>query len=382
MARKEDIFDNEIEIIDFDIADIEDRIVSNTETDIMEELPEITDAEEVKEIELPEIADVEDEKEEFSVVEPEEALAEVTQTVAMPVPEEVKEEKISDDNKDSESSKKDSVKSAEKDKKPAKKKKKSGSDIVRGFLMMICVCVLVYAGYQLTMIFLEYKEAGDEYKEITEFTTDENVTYNANYDLGEPFNPNFTPTQVNWQELLSLNSEIYAWIEFENSELGINYPVAQGIDNLYYLEHTVNGTANSSGSIYIGYENNPYFQDTNTFIYGHNMKNGSMFGNLKKYKNAEFYAGNEYFWIYTPDSRMRFKIFACYEPAADSDTYTWWSDFCDEYTTYLENTKVKAMYDTGVNVNPDERIVTLSTCTGSDAYRFVVQAKLVYKEFK
>ena len=86
MARKEDIFDNEIEVIDFDLEDIEDRIVGNLEAAASDELPEIADALDIAEDELPEIADVTEEKEEFSVVEPEEALAEVTQTVAVAAP--------------------------------------------------------------------------------------------------------------------------------------------------------------------------------------------------------------------------------------------------------------------------------------------------------
>lgn len=374
MARKEDIFDNEIEVIDFDIEDIEDRIIGNLEAAASDDLPEIADALDMAADELPEIADVSEEKEDFSVVEPEEALAEVTQTVAAPVEEEIPKKAAEAVEKKDEASKKS------KNKKKAKKK--SGSDIVRSFCMIIAVCVLVYAGYQLTMIFMEYKEATDEYDQIEAFTSDEQVTYNTDYDMGDPFNPNFTPTQVNWQDLVSLNSEIYAWIEFENGDMGINYPVAKGADNLYYLEHTVNGTANSSGSIYIDCENDPYFHDTNTFIYGHNMKNGSMFGNLKKYKNAEFFAGNEYFWIYTPDSRSRYKIFTFYEPAADSDAYKWWSDYCDEYTAYLQTAKANSMYDTGVSVEAEDKIVTLSTCTSRDSHRFIVQAKLIYREFK
>lgn len=383
MARKEDIFDNDIEVIDIDLQDIEDRIVSNMEPDISDELPEIADAEDVKEEELPEIADVLEEEKDVSVIEPEAALEEVVQTVAAAEPEAEKDEEVAESIAEKKEPDVKTEKETKDKKAPAKKKKKSGVDVVRSFLMVVCVCILVYAGYQLTMIFMEYKAAGDEYEQIETMTTDEVITYNADYDMGDPFNPNFNPTQVDWQNLVSLNSEIYAWIEFENTDLGINYPVAKGIDNDYYLNHTVNGTENSAGSIYIDMENDPYFHDTNTFIYGHNMKNGSMFGNLKKYKNAEFFAGNEYFWIYTPDSRSRYKIFSCYEPAADSDAYSWWPDYCDEYTAYLQTAKANSLYDTGVSVSGDDKIITLSTCTSrGDAYRFIVQAKLIYREFK
>lgn len=383
MARKEDIFNDDIEVIDIDLQDIEDRIVSNMEPDISVELPEIADADDVKADELPEIADALMKEQEVIVIEPEIVLDEVVQTVSAVALEPEKDEEVTE----SVAEKKEAdmkPEKEEKDKKaPVKKKKKSGVDVVRSFLMIVCVCVLVYAGYQLTMIFMEYKAAGDEYDQIETLITNEVVTYNADYDMGDPFNPNFTPTQVDWQNLVALNAEIYAWIEFENTDMGINYPVAKGIDNDYYLNHTVNGTENSAGSIYIDMDNDPYFHDTNTFIYGHNMKNGSMFGNLKKYKDSAFYSGNEYFWIYTPDSRCRYKIFACYEPAADSDAYTWWPDFCDEYTTYLQTAKANSLYDTGVSVEGDDKIITLSTCTSrGDAYRFIVQAKLIYREFK
>lgn len=379
MARKEDVFDNDIEIIDFDLDDIEDRILSSLDDDTEDILPEIEEVSKIED-ELPEISDALDMEPESDIMEPEKILEEVTQTVAAADTAKANEEQTGF-NAEKKAKEKSEHVEADREKSP-KKRKKSGTDIVRSFLMVVAVCILVYAGYQLTMIFLEYKTAGDEYKDIENLTTTENVNYNADYNLGDPFNPNFTPTQVDWKNLVALNSEIYAWIEFENTELGINYPVARGVDNLYYLEHTVNGTANSSGSIYIDCDNDPYLQDPNTFIYGHNMKNGSMFGNLKKYKNADFYAGNEYFWIYTPDSRSRYKIFTCYEPAVDSNAYDWWSDYCDEYTSYVETAKANAIYDTGVSVSGDDKIVTLSTCTSRDDYRFIVQAKLIYREFK
>jgi len=355
MSRNNDIFDEDIELIDIDLEDIEDR---SDEYDISISIPdeELADEGDL----LPNIADASDiEKELINDVKP----ADISTVV--------KPQTVEEHNSPSE------------EKKTQKKKKQSGVDMIRSFLMVIAVCILIYAGYQLTMIFMEYKEASDEYKEIEDFTSSETVTYNADYDLGDPFNPNFVPTQVDWQSLVSVNSEIYAWIEFENKDIGINYPIAKGVDNEYYLGHTVNGTENSSGSIYIDKDNDPYFHDTNTFIYGHNMKNGSMFGHLRYYKDAAYYGGNEYFWIYTPDSRCRYKIFSCYEPAVNSDAYRWWPEYCDEYTQYLMTAKANSLYDTGVNVEGNDKIVTLSTCTSrGDDYRFIVQAKLIYREFK
>lgn len=381
MSRKDIVSDDDIKVVDIDLRDIEDKILDDLDATMNE----------VEGADLPEIENILDNAFIDDIVAEDEPLMEM----AGPKPveaENTKKTESGDKTNDSEgfSDLKEALDSVSTVDGPTsvinktkKKQKKSPIDIIRGFVMLIAVCVLVYAGYQLTTIYMEYKEAVDEYDEMDEFVSTDNVDYKANYDLGEPFDPNFVPAQIDWSGLVSVNSEIYAWIQFEGSDLDISYPVAKGIDNEYYLKHTVNGTANTSGSIYIDCENDPYFNDTNTFIYGHNMKNGSMFGKLKNYKKAEFYAGHEYFWIYTPDTRARYKIFSCYEPAASSDAYRWWPDFCDEYTAYLENAKAISIYDTGVDVSGSDQIITLSTCTSrGDDYRFIVQAKLVYKEYK
>ncbi len=355
MSDKEKFNTDEMEIIDIDLRDIEDRIneeLKNEELEISETVTPISDKSirESIEEELPVIEDV-----------PEQGVE------LKPINEVPDEEEM--------------MMRTEK-----KRRKRKASDYVRYCIMAIAVCVLVYAGYQLAMIFMEYKEAVDEYNQIEDLVSDEGtVVYQERLNSGDPFDPTFTPQQVDWQSLASINGDVYAWIQFESADLrdAINYPVMKGTDNDYYLSHTINGTENTSGSIFIECGNDAYFNDMNTIVYGHNMKNNSMFGLLRNYKKAEYYAGHEYFWIYTPEGRFRYKIFSCYEPLSDSDTYRWWSAPCDDYTQYLTQCKAASKYDTGVNVEPNDQIVTLSTCTSrGDNYRFVVQGKLIYSEYK
>lgn len=270
------------------------------------------------------------------------------------------------------------------------KPRRTIGDVVRYIIMFLALGVLVYAVFSLVSIYMEYKAGEQIYEDMTQYANEtqeppEQQPVQEYIEDTEPLNPNFTPAVIDWAGLQAQNPDICAWIQFESDSLkdSINYPIAHGTDNEYYLKHTVNFEENSAGSIFIEALNRTDFSDMNTFVYGHNMKNGSMFGLLRYYKEASYYAGNEFFWVYTPQGNYRYKIFSCYEPHAESETYTWWSDPCDEYTEYLKKVKSYSKYDTGVNVKPTDHIVTLSTCTsrGSD-YRFVVHGKLVYSELK
>lgn len=266
---------------------------------------------------------------------------------------------------------------------PVKKKRGKG-DFLRYTVMFVALCVLVYSVFSLVTIYLEYKAAEDEYADLGIFAQ---ATENPNQatpipqymDEQYPLNPDYQIKTIDWASLTAENSDSCAWIQFETLQEEINYPIVHGSDNEYYLNHTISHAENSAGTLFVEALNKSDFTDMNTFVYGHNMKNGSMFGLLRYYKDASYYAGNEYFWIYTPQANYRYKIFSCYEPKATSETYTWWSDPCEEYTEYLKKVQSYSKYDTGVTVKPTDHIVTLSTCTsrGSD-YRFVVHAKLVY----
>lgn len=97
------------------------------------------------------------------------------------------------------------------------------------------------------------------------------------------------------------------WLYIE--ALDISYPVVQGPDNDTYLHTTYEGTSNFAGSIFLDYQNQDDFSDGNTIVYGHNMKNLSMFGKLKQMKEQEKYRDSVYFWMLTPESNDVYQIF-------------------------------------------------------------------------
>ena len=104
------------------------------------------------------------------------------------------------------------------------------------------------------------------------------------------------------------------------------------------------------------------------------MKNGSMFGSLKNYKSQDIVSKSPYFWVITPDEAYKYKIFAIYTANVDGNTYTLIKGPGKETIDYGNSMKAKSNIDTGeYQFKETDKIVTLSTCTGDSATRFVVQ---------
>lgn len=195
-----------------------------------------------------------------------------------------------------------------------------------------------------------------------------------------PLNPNYAIRNVDFAGLQSQYKDIIGYIEFETMPV-ISYPVFYQEGTDYYLKHNRNGVAIISGEIYVEGQIKDGHSRTNTIIYGHNMRNGSMFGSLRKYKDQAYYTGNEFFWYYTPKGKYRYQMFSLYDTLYDSDTFSWFEAPGEAYTSYLQKMKANSKYDTGVTPNPTDEIITLCTCTSAGGnYRWVIQARLVYKE--
>ncbi len=265
-------------------------------------------------------------------------------------------------------------------------KKKSSSktvfDYIRYGIMVVAAAVFVVAGYNLYSIFSEYARGEETYANVEE-------EYTIEDDTGEPFvvtgdvaSAGFTKTVVDFANLQQANPDVKGWIQFE--ALDINYPVLKHPDdNDFYLKKMWNKEENTAGSIFMDVANAEDMTDYNTFIYGHNMKNLTMFGQLKQYKDAAFYTGKEYFWIYTPTANYRYQIFSVHESKVSSNMFRTYETQGPEFTQYVADSKKNSRYDTGVPVSDQDRIVTLSTCTASgDNWRLLLQAKLIGVEYK
>ena len=263
-------------------------------------------------------------------------------------------------------------------KQPEQKKKKK-SDVLLTIALIVAIAVFCYAAFNLYHIYTEYKKGTDEYNQIEEMAVTE-----RDADSGEVAGPNAQlkpPIEVDFDKLKSVNEDVVGWI-YVDALPDISYPIVKGKDNQTYLHQTYEKNYNFAGTIFVDYENSGDFSDCNTLVYGHNMKNGSMFGHLKKFREDDrLYKQDKYFWILTPERNYRYEIISAYTTGVNSDTYTLFKGPGEEFEKYLETIKGYSEIQTDdTDLTIKDRIVTLSTCTVNESTRFVVQGKRVDAE--
>lgn len=176
---------------------------------------------------------------------------------------------------------------------------------------------------------------------------------------------------MDFETLKEANPDVIGWIYFDNIEQ-INYPILYSGDDETYL-HTVSMEMRRNPAAFYGGNNVPVLTTATRFCDGHNMKNGSMFGSLKQYKNDGFYEKNAYFTVFTEDAAYRYQIFTYSDVPEDSDVYTTGYLPDETFDGFLTELLKSSYKDTGVAVGKDDKVLTLSTCSG-DGLRFVVHA--------
>ena len=261
---------------------------------------------------------------------------------------------------------------------PEQKKKKK-SDVLLTIALIVAIAVFCYAAFNLYHIYTEYKKGTDEYNQIEEMAVTERDADSA--EVAGPSAQIKPPIEVDFDKLKSVNEDVVGWI-YVDALPDISYPIVKGKDNQTYLHQTYEKNYNFAGTIFVDYENSGDFSDCNTLVYGHNMKNGSMFGHLKKFREDDkLYKQDKYFWILTPERNYRYEIITAYTTGVNSDTYTLFKGPGEEFEKYLETIKGYSEIQTDdTDLTIKDRIVTLSTCTGNESTRFVVQGKRVDAE--
>ena len=215
------------------------------------------------------------------------------------------------------------------------------------------------------------------------FDLTDNIVQAESADDADPL-PTATPAPVripvDFSYYRSINSDVIGWISVEGTE--IDYLVLFDANN-YYLNHTYTGKYSSSGSIFIQNYNRADFTDFNTVVYGHNMVSGSMFAQLHKFEDTDFFNEHSSIVIYTPSHKLTYLIFAAYR--TDNLHIMANNDFStpESRTAYIESIyqhTTNAHFDYGVPVTESDRIITLSTCINNYMYRYVVQGLLISDE--
>lgn len=255
-------------------------------------------------------------------------------------------------------------------------KSKSKKENVIRIVLISAVVLLIAAIIYLTIYYISFyqnKKVVDDTRNIYNLNRD-NYSYN---DQG---------IYSKFDELLEHNPDIVGWVSVNNTE--IDLPIYKASDNDYYLNRDANGKFSGYGSLFMDYRCDivPYRKSQNLIVYGHHMQNGTMFGNLTKYKKLDFYKASP---IVTFDSLYEagtYKIFALMITTNDTD-YTYGYGYSpyqanfetqEEFLKWVEYSKQRSLVETNVDVKEFDEVITLSTCCYdfTDA-RFVVLARKV-----
>lgn len=249
-------------------------------------------------------------------------------------------------------------------------------------LRIIGLCLILGAFAYICTVLLEYRRGEGEYdklrEEILTALPDGEAPGQEMDSLpgisGLPGDQDLQAVMGKVALLMEENEEMAGFLVIEGTD--ITYPVMQADNNEKYLRHTFSGEKNAAGSIFLEAANTPDFEDSHTILYGHNMKNGSMFGSLKKYRTGSYYKEHPYITIFTADAVFRYEIFSCYDISEYGDIYQIRFSSREEFGELVRNMKNRSVYDTGVETGDQDKVLTLSTCS-TKGNRFVVHARRI-----
>lgn len=260
--------------------------------------------------------------------------------------------------------------------------------------ILMAVLALVFVGSAARMIYqtVQYKEGDQTYDEAKDLVQLPDILSlpvpeldgSASSSSGS-FSSQDAPVHVDpyadalrnmdFSALREVNHDVLGWILIPGTNL--SYPLVQGDDNSYYLNHTWRRGRNSVGAIFLECTNRADLSDFNTIIYGHRMNNRSMFGTLKYYKDQSYWAKHPSLYITDDNGSHKYQIFAAYEVSVEGDTYqtSFSSDAAKQ--RFLDFCLEQSVIDTGITPTTYDKVITLSTCTGNGhATRWVVQGVL------
>jgi len=281
------------------------------------------------------------------------------------------------------------------------KRKNILKQISNNVLLVSCIIISIIS--ILSFILIEYnnfitKTQGDELKEISKVEiTDSDETNiednNNNVQEDEEIeqetpngdsnnsnsdsNTNTVALTEDYQKLLSINNETVGWLKVNNTK--IDYPVVKASNNDYYLNHSFYKQSNFNGWIYMDYRNDPNRVDQNTIIYGHNLKNGMMFGTLQTVLKESWHNNPDNLTITfnTTNKQMKWQIFSIYVVNVTNDYLYANFDYDVEFKEFVDKLKSRSIKDFGIEVTKFDKILTLTTCQNNSKQRLVVHAKLI-----
>ncbi len=279
-------------------------------------------------------------------------------------------------------------------------KKRITSKVVWTIILILSILIcLLCAGYLVKYFFLDTATPINRTNETSVAVTSTQIEETAEVETQTPTESEIPAQQyaedtaslpeddfVNFEELMEINPDIYAWIYIPNTN--VDNPVAQsaeGVDDSFYLSHNVYKNYQFSGTIYTEKKNKRDFTDPVTVLYGHNMLNGSMFASLHNFNDKTFFDNNNTIFVFTKDKVFTYLIYSAYQYDDRHILNSFDMDDNTSFRQYLDSTLVERPYYCNVRedieLSEDDRIITLSTCmNGGGNVRYLVQGVLVNEQ--
>ncbi|MBR4262713.1 MAG: class B sortase [Bacilli bacterium] len=183
--------------------------------------------------------------------------------------------------------------------------------------------------------------------------------------------------EIDFNELKKQNKDTVAYLKVNNTN--IDYAIVQTNNNSYYLKHNFKKEYNTAGWLFLDYRNKLNGKDRNLIIYGHNMKNGSMMGSLKNTLKKDWYLNNDNLEItfITDKEQFKYKVFSIYQIKVEDYYIKTIFKSDKDYMKFLNTLKNRSIYNFDIQLNKDDKILTLSTCAKGHSERIVLHAKLI-----
>ena len=248
---------------------------------------------------------------------------------------------------------------------------------MRTIILVVFVGLFAFSGYKIFSIVKEEQQSKQIINDLQEKAVIEN-----RYDEGKVSEQGAAketsiekaedqcPISVNFDVLKEECQDIVAWIYCPDTP--VNYPIVQGPDNQFYLRRMTNGEYNNAGTLFMDFRNEEDFTDKNTIIYGHNMKNDTMFGSLPMYEEQEYYDKHPVMYLLTAEKNYKIELFSSFITSADSDIYSLPTEE-NNFEAHISDLRENSDFKSNVSIEHGDGIVTLSTCS----YEYDVARRVV-----
>ena len=265
--------------------------------------------------------------------------------------------------------------------------RKSSASAPMIIILVLLIGGMIFAAWQLGSIFLNYRRDRSAYQELAKnaisglaeaedpaaalFTPDPNAR-------PEEVTASEIPFTVDWDYLASINSDIVGWLYCPDTV--INYPVVQSSNHDFYLNHGFDGSSNTTGTLFVDRDSVPGIVQSNMIIYGHNMKDESMFGTFKHYVDRSYYEAHPTLYYLTPNQCYRIDLICAHIVEATNENFPGYFSSLSDYNSYLGRITTSAFWVNSAAVTTEYQLLTMSTCTSSSGYsdpRLLVQGMMI-----